>query len=73
MDTAIHVKLHGECWEVTREGGHGVLNRYASRRDALREAFTKARMDHSELVLWDEDGAVSERVPDGKLPADFVF
>lgn len=69
MANEIHVRLHGSCWEVTKEGSHGVLLRYASRRDALREAFSKARLDHSDLVVWNEQGDVVERVPDGAVPS----
>ena len=65
MENAIHVKLHGKCWEVTRDGCEGVLSRYANRRDALREAVGKAHMEHIELIVHDEDGAVAERVPHG--------
>lgn len=67
MEKAIHVRLHGSCWEVTQDGKHGVLSRYASRRDALRDAFSKARVERSDLVVHDEEGAVAERVPDGEF------
>ena len=65
MENAIHVKLHGKCCEVTRDGCEGVLSRYASRRDALREAVGKAHMEHMELIVHDEAGGVEERVPHG--------
>jgi Uncharacterized protein conserved in bacteria (DUF2188) len=69
MEKAVHVRLHGKCWEVTQDGCGGVLSRYANRRDALREAVGKAHMEHMELVLHAEDGSVAERLPHGVATA----
>lgn len=74
MEHAVHVRLHGRCWEVTQDGCGGVLSRYESRRDALREAVGKAHMEHMDLIVHDERGAVSDRIPAGEpMPAGVLF